>query len=109
MAARSGGEQFNPGPSPASPSPATRAPNRLQRERGEAPHQSTERDRETGTGRGRGGDKRRKGRGGREGAESLRGGKRLESRLGQYYNFTILKMWQCTMQLFRPHDGSKEL
>lgn len=50
MAPRSGGEQFYPGPSPASP--ATRAPHRLQRERGEAPRQSTERDRETRTGEG---------------------------------------------------------
>lgn len=47
MAPRSGGEQFYPGPSPASPT--TRAPYRLQRERGEAPRQSDrkgDRDRE---------------------------------------------------------------
>lgn len=52
MAPHSGGEQFYPGPSPASPSPATRAPNRLQRERGEAPRQSTVGDRGGGRGGG---------------------------------------------------------
>lgn len=73
MAPRSGGEQFNPGPSPASPSPATRAPNRLQRERGEAPHQSTEREGKGGrVGEGRGGTRgEEEGEaGGRKGEES---------------------------------------
>lgn len=65
MAPRSGGKQFYPGPSPASP--ATRAPNRLQRERGEAPRQSTGRQgdedrggqREVRDGEERGGGRRR--------------------------------------------------
>lgn len=55
MAPRSGGEQFYPGPCPASP--ATRAPHRLQKERGEAPRQSTARD------RGEGGRRERSGQG----------------------------------------------
>ena len=65
----------------------------------------------TGTrGQGRaGGDKRRKGRGGRDSAERFRGGEKSESRLGRCCNFSTLKIWQYTMQIFRPHDGSQEL
>lgn len=63
MAPRSGGEQFYPGPSPASPSPATRAPNRLQRrERRSTASIDEERRGKTETGEGRGGDKRGRGR-----------------------------------------------
>lgn len=46
VAPRSGGKQFYPGPSLATP--ATRALSRLQRERGEAPCQSTQRQRPQG-------------------------------------------------------------
>lgn len=76
MAPRSEGEQFYPGPSPASP--ATRAPHGLQGEGGESPRQSTEKERKTSTREG-GGRRREegglKGRKGGEEEESTKFGK----------------------------------